>query len=122
MSASPLCHGCRQIAVESELFAVAVAGDLVQFCPRCFYCREISELSARLPVGHAIRDIATDGLGELYTLVKSAVEEELATQSEPWEFGAVVRPARQDAAESQGQGRRTRRRCESESCRGKGQV
>ena len=117
MSATPLCHGCRSRTVESELFAVALEGDLVQYCPRCFYCREIAELTARLPPGHSAREIASDGLGELYTLVKAAVEEELATQSEPWEFGvhAVTRGLDGAEGESEGEGRRTRRRREGQS-------
>ena len=121
MSATPLCHGCRSSTVESELFAVALGGDLVQYCPRCFYCREIAELSARLPAGHSVKEIATDGLGELYTLVKAAVEEELATQSGPWTCGATSTCHRQDASETEREGRRTRRRREGQGESGRGE-
>ena len=118
MSASPLCHGCKQPSVEADLFAVALRGDLVQFCPRCFYCKEIAELSSRLAPGNAAIDLATDGLGQLYAVVKAAVEEELATSREPWSFASrsVAASSSDHAAESEseGQGRRTRRRRESQ--------
>ena len=105
MSASPLCHGCKEPSLESELFAVAVEGELVRHCARCFYCREIAALCTHLSRDHSARELVTDGLSELYTVIKAAVEEDLTTQRAT----GSIRHAAESESEGQGASRRRRR-------------
>ena len=79
-SAVLVCGLCLLPQGTDELVQCASEGSLLSVCPRCFYLRQIGELSASLPRGDATVAAVEDGLKTLYDLVRSRAEEIVVRQ------------------------------------------
>ena len=96
-SAVPVCGLCLRHQGCDKLVQCASEGSLLSVCLRCFYLRQISELSGTLSLRDVTLEALEDGLRTLYELVRSRAEE-------------VAIAGIQDATESgegQGQGQGT---------------
>ena len=69
-AAVPICARCQEQAGAEGLFHLALRGDLVAVCPRCFLLEQIGDLTAALPRDDATRTLVAEGLTTLYEIVR----------------------------------------------------
>ena len=79
-SAQPICGRCGETAGAGELVTLAVRGELVAVCSRCFLLEEVGSLTSSLPAGDSTRSLVEEGLRALYEVVLARAREEAARQ------------------------------------------
>ena len=72
---APVCGLCFAPARQDALVQYATGGSLLSVCRRCFYLKQIGELSASLEAQDPAVLAVEDGLRTLYEVVKNRVEE-----------------------------------------------
>ena len=74
-AAVPICARCGEASAATDLVNLAVRGELVAVCQRCFLVEQIGDLTAGLPVGDPCRGLVEEGLRTLYEVVVSRSQE-----------------------------------------------
>ena len=74
-AAVPICARCGAQSPTGDLLNLAVRGELVGVCQRCFFLEQIGDLTAALPIGDPCRDLVEEGLRTIYEVVTSRSRE-----------------------------------------------
>ena len=74
-AAVPICVRCGEASAATDLVNLAVRGELVAVCQRCFLVEQIGDLIAGLPAGYPCRGVIEDGLRTVYEVVVGRSQE-----------------------------------------------
>ena len=80
-AAVAICGRCQEAGGESGLVCLAVRGELVSVCSRCFLLEQVGDLTCALPPTDATRSLVEEGLRTLYDVVLARSQEIALAQS-----------------------------------------
>ena len=76
----PICGLCSEAAGADGLVSLAVQGDLLAVCQRCFLLQQVGSLTTSLPRSDPVRELVEEGLRALYEVVATRAQEIAASE------------------------------------------